>query len=209
MNFAVVDYGITPLHLGNVIMKDGGGNPIPFETQDGYLAIVKHDVAVTNVTISTTETYVGNIVGITITLHNNGNVAENFTTTIFANTDNITGLQILNLLPSETRIVTYDWNTTGVPASNTPYTIKVQADVLPYETNTANNVFIDGSVKLKLIGDINGDGKVDINDLIAWDAAYNSHQGDPNWNPQADINGDGAVDQLDGQLIIQNYHNSV
>jgi hypothetical protein len=209
MNFAVVDYGITPLHLGNVIMKDGGGNPIPFETQDGYLAIVKHDVAVTNVTISTTETYVGNIVGITITLHNNGNVAENFTTTIFANTNNITGLQILNLLPSETRIVTYDWNTTGVPASNTPYTIKVQADVLPYETNTANNVFIDGSVKLKLVGDINGDGKVDINDLIAWDAAYNSHPGDPNWNPQADINGDGIVDQLDGQLIIQNYHNSV
>jgi hypothetical protein len=43
LNFAIVDYGITPLHLGNAIMKDGDGNPIPFETQDGYLAIIKHE----------------------------------------------------------------------------------------------------------------------------------------------------------------------
>jgi hypothetical protein len=105
--------------------------------------------------------------------------------------------------------MTYDWNTTGFPASNTPYIIKAQADILPYETNTTNNVYVDGSVKLKLIGDVNGDGKVDINDLMAWDAAYGSKLGDPNWNIQADINGDEIVDNQDGQLIVQNYRNSL
>jgi len=209
LNFAVVDYGITPLHFDGVVIKDGNGNAIPFETQDGYLAIIKHDIAVTHVTISTSETYVGNIVGITVTLQNYGNMPENFTTTIYANADNISALQVLNLLPSETRIMTCDWNTTGYPASNTPYLIKAEADTLPYETNTANNMFIDSSVKLKLIGDVNGDGKVDINDLIAWDAAYGSRPGDLNWNAQADINGDGVVDQQDGQLIVQNYRNSL
>jgi hypothetical protein len=64
-------------------------------------------------------------------------------------------------------------------------------------------------VKLKLIGDVNGDGIVDINDLVAWDAAYGSRPGDLNWNVQADINGDGVVDQQDGQLIVQNYRNSL
>lgn len=209
LNFAVVDYGITPLHFHDVVIKNGNSDPIPFETQDGYLAIMKNDIAVTDVTIPTDETYVGNTVEIAVTLQNYGNVPENFTTTIYANADNISALQILNLLPSETRIMTYDWNTTGFPASNTPYIIKAQADILPYETNTTNNVYVDGSVKLKLIGDINGDGKVDINDLIAWDAAYGSKPGDPNWNIQANINGDGIIDNQDGQLIVQNYRNSL
>ena len=209
LNFAVVDYGITPLHFHDGIMKDGGGNGIPFTTEDGFLAIIKHDIAVTNVTVSPSETYIGRIVQITVTLQNYGNVPEDFATTIYADGNNITAIDILNLLPAETRIITYDWNTTSFAASNTPYIIKAEAEILPYETNTANNVYVDGNVKLKLVGDVNGDGTVNIDDLIAWDAAYGSIQGDPNWNAQADINGDGVVDSLDGYLILQNYRNSV
>ena len=209
LNLAIVNYGVTTLHIHDAIMRDGNGNPIPFETQDGYIAIIRHDIAVTDVTLSTNETYVGNIVEITVTVQNYGNAPENFSTTILANGNNISALHVLNLLPSEIRNIIYDWNTTDVPASNTPYVIAAQADILPHETNTANNFFTGGNVKLKLVGDVNGDGKVDINDLIAWDAAYGSKAGDPNWNPQADINGDGIVDQLDGMLILQNYRSSV
>jgi len=208
-NFAVVDYGITTLHFQDVVIKDGGGNAIPFQTQDGYLAIFKHDIAVTGVAASPDETYIGRTVQITVTLQNYGNVPETFTTTIYSDGNNITALQALDLLPNETRILTYDWNTTGFAANNTPYSIKAEAEILPYETNTTNNVYVDGQVKLKLIGDVNGDGKVDINDLIAWDAAYDSKPGDPNWNAQADINGDGVVDNLDAHLILQNYRSSL
>jgi hypothetical protein len=209
LNFAIIDYGITPLHFHDAIMKDEHGNDIPFATEDGLLAIVKHDIAVTNVAISPSETYVGRIVQINVTLHNYGNVPEDFDTTIYASGNNITTLDILNLLPAETRTLTYDWNTTSFAASNTPYTIRAEAEILPYETNTANNIFVDGSVKLKLVGDVNGDGTVNINDLIAWDAAYGTIQGDLNWNAQADINGDGVIDTLDGNLILQNYRSSL
>ncbi len=92
---------------------------------------------------------------------------------------NLTSLQIQNLQPNETRIVLYDWNTSGFPASNIPYVIAAHADALPHETNTTNNVYVDGAVKLKLIGDVNGDGKVDVNDLTAWDTAYGAKTGDP------------------------------
>jgi len=209
LNLAVVDYGITILHFHDVTVKDGNSQIIPTQTQDGYIAIIKHEIAVTGVSTSTNETYAGSIVEITVTLQNYGNVPENFNTTISANGDNLTSLEILNLLPSETRSVLYDWNTSGFPASNTPYVIAAQADVLPYETNTTNNVYVDGAVKLKLIGDVNGDGKVDVNDLTAWDAAYGAKAGDPNWNVQADINGDGVVDKQDGLLIVQNYRSSL
>jgi hypothetical protein len=208
-NFAVVDYGITTLHFQDVVIKDGGGNAIPFQTQDGYLAIFKHDIAVTDVTASPDETYVGRTVQMTVRLQNYGNVPETFTTTIYSDGNNITALLALDLLPNETRILAFDWNTTGFAASSTPYSIRAEAEILPYETNTTNNVYVDGQVKLKLIGDVNGDGKVDINDLIAWDAAYDSKPGDPNWNAQADINGDGIVDNLDGYLILQNYRSSL
>lgn len=209
LNLAVVDYGITTLHFSGVIVEDNNGQVIPTQTQDGYMAIIKQDIAVTGVSTSTNETYVGNIVEITVTLQNYGNIPESFNTTISASGDNLTSLEILNLLPNETRSVLYEWNTTGFPASNTPYSIAAQADVLPYETNTTNNAFTDGTVKLKLIGDVNGDGKVDVNDLIAWDAAFGAKPGDPNWNVQADINGDGVVDKQDGLLIVQNYKNSL
>jgi uncharacterized protein (DUF2141 family) len=78
---------------------------------------------------------------------------------------------------------------------------------VPYETNLANNALTDGNIKVKIMGDVNGDGTVGILDLEAWDAAYGSSQGMPNWNPQADLDGNGTVDKADGTLIIENYGN--
>ncbi len=37
------------------------------------------------------------------------------------------------------------------------------------------------------VGDLNGDGKVGLDDLVLLANAYNSKPGDPNWNPLADI----------------------
>jgi hypothetical protein len=45
--------------------------------------------------------------------------------------------------------------------------------------------------------DVNADGKVDILDIVLTATAYNSHPGDPNWNPYADLNGDNVINILD------------
>jgi hypothetical protein len=200
-------YGSTTLHFVEAVLKDPNGNTISCTTQDGSVWIIKHDVAVTNVSTSTNETYVGRIVNITVTTQNLGNIAENYYINVSAGASLLTQFQVLNMQPNEIRTLTFNWNTSSWAPSMTPYTIKAQAQILPYETNTANNLYVDGQVKLKLVGDVNGDGKVDINDLKAWDAAYGSTPGSSNWNPQADINGDGIVDKQDGILIIQNYQN--
>jgi len=65
-----------------------------------------------------------------------------------------------------------------------------------------------------LLGDINGDGVVDLHDLAILAAAYGSHranydyQGEPaspNWNPLADLNGDGVVNLQDYEILVSEY----
>jgi parallel beta-helix repeat protein len=59
---------------------------------------------------------------------------------------------------------------------------------------------------VRLPGDINGDGAVDIYDAILLANAYNSTPGKPNWKPNADINGDNIVDIYDAILLANSYN---
>lgn len=59
-----------------------------------------------------------------------------------------------------------------------------------------------------LRGDLNGDGKVDILDVVTVAAAFGSTPGASNWNPAADLNKDGIVDILDVVLVTSNYGKS-
>jgi hypothetical protein len=55
------------------------------------------------------------------------------------------------------------------------------------------------------MGDINGDGIVNIKDVIIVSAAFGSVPGDPNWDPTADINEDKVINVKDMVLISVNY----
>lgn len=56
-----------------------------------------------------------------------------------------------------------------------------------------------------LLGDLNGDGIVDISDAVLAAKAFGSHSGDPNWNPAADLNGDGTVDIFDIIMLARSF----
>jgi len=72
------------------------------------------------------------------------------------------------------------------------YVLPVKADV----------TVIDGAFHAK--GDINWDGYIDSLDLDLAYAAYGSKPGSPNWNPDADLNGDGKVDMKDIGIVSHN-----
>jgi DNA-binding protein Fis len=55
------------------------------------------------------------------------------------------------------------------------------------------------------MGDINGDGVVDIYDAILLANAYGSIPGNPRWNPKADLNGDNVVDIYDAIILAKHY----
>jgi len=70
-------------------------------------------------------------------------------------------------------------------------------------TSFSFDILITGGPRLP--GDVNGDGKVDSQDLGALGIAYGSKLGDPNWNPAADFDANGAVDSRDLGILGANY----
>jgi hypothetical protein len=81
-----------------------------------------------------------------------------------------------------------------------------EASQVPYEVNLGNNIFVDSWVKIKMIGDVNGDGVIDILDIVLASTAYASHEGDPNWNPEADVAPPwGVINILDIVTISSRY----
>jgi hypothetical protein len=70
----------------------------------------------------------------------------------------------------------------------------------PYD----GEIMIKGYVT-KLPGDLNGDGKVDVKDLVLFTKAFGTTPGHPRWNPDADLNGDGKVNIIDLILLKRNF----
>lgn len=167
----------------------------------------EHDISIQNVTLSTNETSPNAIVNITVIVKNQANtsVSETFTVTAKYDLNIIETKTVNNLAQGATQTLTFNWNTTGVASGN--YTIRAEASIVPDELNTDNNNFVDGTIKIitPILGDINGDGTIDVNDLILLVEAYGATSTSPNWNPDADLNDDGVIDIYDLQLLGKNY----
>jgi len=55
------------------------------------------------------------------------------------------------------------------------------------------------------MGDVNGDGKVTITDVLLCINAFGSTPSLPGWDPNADVNGDGKVNIIDIVLTLKNF----
>jgi len=162
------------------------------------------DVAVADVAVSPNVFYQGWIVKVNVTVANLGRTTENFTVTLYYDSTAIATKPVDNLPPNATSMLSFAWNTTSVPYCHY-YVIKCVASTVPGEANTSNNVFIDGSVKVKMLGDVNGDGYVNIKDATLVGLAFGCELGDPNWNPQTDLNQDGYINIKDVVLLGSNF----
>lgn len=59
--------------------------------------------------------------------------------------------------------------------------------------------------RVRVFGDLNDDGCVNIYDVIIFTKAYTSSPGDLNWNERADFNNDGVVDIQDMVILTNEY----
>jgi hypothetical protein len=111
-----------------------------------YFTRIVNDVAVLNVTVSPTETYVNQIVNINVTVKNKETVPETFNVTAYYDSNIIDTQSVVNLAPSSNITITFSWNTSGVQKGI--YTISAEAEVVPGETNTTDNTYINDTVTI-------------------------------------------------------------
>jgi hypothetical protein len=204
----------TLVPLGNYTLT-GACTTLPYETNAtsnvltySPVEIALRDLAVTNVTtlwyLWTNFVYQGDFMQVNVTSENLGSMSESFNVSAYYNTTKLIGTQFIsNLAPLASVTVTFEWNTTGVPYHN--YTITGFCTILPGDANMANNSFNVNNVTVRIPGDVNGDGTVDVRDMHIIDAAYGTSPGMPSWNPLADVNGDGRVDIRDAQIVAKYY----
>jgi len=167
-----------------------------------------HDVAVTNVNVSPSVIYNGWIIEANVTVANLGNSTETFDLTLYYDNNVITVQTINDLAPNATLDLNLFWNTTNVAAGHN-YTISAFASTVWNETNTLNNEFTDGSIQVKLFGDINNDGRVDIFDAIQAAMAFGIRPSDLKWNQWVDVNRDSMIDIYDMILIANHFEEHV
>lgn len=105
-----------------------------------------------------------------------------------------TVVDVLATANSGYRLGNWLLNGTGV-GSMDPIQIKMNAS---YDLRA---IFIPTGPGLTSKYDVDGDGRVDVADVLPAAKAFNSQIGDPRWNPNADMNGDGRI-RVDDLLAI-------
>jgi hypothetical protein len=173
-------------------------------------------IAVNEVSCSKSVVCQGLPLRVNVTVQNKESFNMPFNLTTYANSSSTTTQQI-TLNPHETRILEITWNTSSLSKGN--YTIWAYAWDVPYETYTIDNNCTDGWVFVGIVGDVNGNRKVDLDDVLAVALAYGSLRGADGlyWHqppchvcphsPNYDIDDNDKIDLTDYLWVVINYGN--
>jgi parallel beta-helix repeat protein len=222
------DYAGVDLYSGphqNQTGSDGIGDTpyaIDANNKDNYplmnlwppLGTRTHDVAVTSVIADRAWVCQGLPVYVNVTVLNKGDFDENVTVTLYYNitANQLLGAQKMTISLGQNETVVFVWDTAGVPYCQN-YTLTAFATI-PADNNPADNTQASGPIMVRIMGDINGDGKVDGRDIILVARAFASYGPDyeyagsppsPGWNLDCDINSDNKVDGRDMVLVARNF----
>ncbi len=154
---------------------------------------VPPNLAVSTITTSKTVVGEGFILNITVIVANHGSMIEAINVTVYLNDDAFESLSAS--VKAGDYVCSLAWNTSGFSRGN--YTVGAVVDVVPGETDTADNTLVGSTVTVTIPGDVDGDRDVDIFDIVSIAGVYGVSVPSPNYDPDSDIDGDGDIDIFD------------
>ncbi len=194
-------------HSVVVYANDTFGNMDSSETV--YFSFSRHDIAVTSVStckdscVPMSTVSRGFTVHVNATVLNLGEYVETFDVTVCAN-DTVVGTQTVHdLNPGNQTVLSFLWNSSGYSIGN--YTISAYAMPVLGEVEISNNNCTGGTVKVTIVGDVNGDDKVDMKDIGTIARAFMTYPGVPFWNPNGDLIDDHKIDMKDIGTIAKHF----
>jgi hypothetical protein len=162
-----------------------------------------HDIAVTAVVAAKTIIGKGFLLGVNVTIVDFGDYPETFNVTAYSNMTAVNVPSNVSLTAGASATVIFTLNTSAFDMGN--YSMGAIAGALPGEINTTNNNCTDGLITITIPGDINGDSRVSLTDLVILAQAYGSMPDDAKWNPNADIDGNRIVSLTDLVTLAAYY----
>lgn len=167
-------------------------------------ALSGHDAAVTSVEVFSKMAYRGWIVETDVTVKNMGNMTETLLVELYCNSTVIATDIVPFLAADESRRIVFYWNTTDSPGYGMCVIKAVVGNVLG-EADTLNNLMIGGQVEIRIMGDLDGDGKVSLSDVIMVIDAFGTFPKHLRWNSSVDLSQDGKIDISDIVLALSAF----
>lgn len=171
----------------------------------GSLRLLSHDLAITNVTVLKTIVGKGHSTYVNVTIRNQGDYDETFSSALNVTTTIIGLLTNITLISQNSASVDFEWNTTGYAEGN--YSLKAHVFPVDGEIDMENNTFAFW-VLVTIAGDVDGNRKVNIFDIVMIAGSYGAVAGDPGYIPNCDIDGSSTIDIFDVVLAAGNYGRS-
>ncbi|TET57315.1 hypothetical protein E3J51_03255, partial [Candidatus Bathyarchaeota archaeon] len=116
-------------------------------------------------------------------------------------------ITVYTMSPGTQTTLIFSWNTSNTRSGC--YSISAAASVVRGENETMDNIFVNGPVEIKMNPDMDDDGDVDIFDVVVVTSIYGCQEGEPCWNPRADLVEDGIINIYDVVYIASNYGQTI
>jgi len=230
ITFNALSVGDSPLHLSDIKLGDEKIPPqqIPYATVDGTVhvtAAAQSNLVVDNIAVQNqgcnvyaNDTYANGTayyVLVYISVRNvgggGGSGAFNVSLSTYSYNvsmqENYVEWRVAGLNAGANTTLTFKWRPTHTGYYNLTAVADCHNEVV--ETNESDNTFVLSGFPVALIGDINGDYTVDIQDAVIIGLAWDSPKPpgtNPNWNIRADIDHDGTIDIADATRLGLNWN---
>ncbi len=166
-----------------------------------------HDIAVTGITVPRRigyNTITANPLKVNVTIMNQGTVSDTVSVEIYFLNGPTLSSQTSTVSPGTSKILAFGIVTQSLAIGS--YTLVARAVPLPGEVDTSDNTLQDGTVQVRIPGDVDGDRDVDILDAATVAFYYGGTCATPGrYLDAADLDNDCDIDILDAAALAFYY----